>query len=180
VLNYIQGRSLQKYIEANGPASEGEVIMLALKVCDILEYLHGREPPIVHRDLTPDNLMVDKSGQVYLIDFNVARELDSNSSALTVAGKNSYIPPEQFRGSPSTQSDIYAFGATLFWMLTGHEPEPLSVSRPRSISPVVSVGMDETIATATQQELEQRYKSVAEMKSTLMQLAAVIEHDSSI
>jgi serine/threonine protein kinase len=94
---------------------------------DVLNYLHSLSPPVVHRDFTPDNLVLDQANQLYLIDFEVARlhKGESNASA-TMVGKHSYIPPEQIRGNPSPASDLYALGATLYFLYMGKDPEPLS------------------------------------------------------
>jgi Serine/threonine protein kinase len=100
---------------------------------EIVSYLHMRTPPVVHRDFTPDNLVLEagdfeQSGKLKLIDFEVAHEHAQRTTA-TVVGKHSYIPPEQLRGKPVPASDLYAMGCTLYYLYTGHDPEPLSRSR---------------------------------------------------
>ncbi len=130
-------------------------------MASILAYLHSQTPPIVHRDFTPDNLLLRSDGQVVLIDFNVAEQLEAKASS-NVAGKPSYIPPEQFRGEATPQSDIYALGATLFFLLTGHDPEPLSSSHPASENSQVPQGLDDLVARATAPDTKQRYKDSEE------------------
>jgi serine/threonine protein kinase len=96
-------------------------------MCDILKYLHSQEPPVVHRDFTPDNIILQPDGRLKLIDFSVAQhKKDPNSS--DCGGKHSYTPPEQFRGAASPQSDRYALGATLYFLATGIYPVPISTS----------------------------------------------------
>lgn len=167
VLNYIEGPTLAKRVKSFGPMSESEVVKVALQLCDIVGYLHHRIPPIVHRDLTPENLIIQDDGTVVLIDFNVAKELDPIATTHTIVGKHSYIPPEQFRGNANTQSDIYAMGGTFFWLLTGQEPEPISVAHPRDIAAHVSAWMDQLVATATEQDLNCRFKSIEDMQEAL-------------
>jgi tRNA A-37 threonylcarbamoyl transferase component Bud32 len=129
VLEHIKGASLRAIVKREGPLTVEEVSILADRMCDILNYLHSQTPPVVHRDFTPDNLMFSGEGQLYLIDFNVAETLESNLTR-TMVGKHSYVPPEQFRGKATTQSDIYSMGATLYFLLTGRDPQPISVSNP--------------------------------------------------
>src|SRR5581483_12186920 len=107
-----------------GQFTQTRVLELATQMCDILAHLHGQSPPVLHRDFTPENLILDVDGNLRLIDFNVAQQMESTATR-TVVGKHSYIPPEQFRGKATTQSDIYAMGASIFYLLTGTEPEPI-------------------------------------------------------
>src|SRR5581483_5192636 len=100
------------------------------QMCEILAYLHGLEPPVVHRDFTPDNLMITDDGTLKLLDFNVAMSADNAATSSTAVGKHAYMAPEQFRGLPEPKSDIYSLGATLHFLLTGRDPEPISVSHP--------------------------------------------------
>lgn len=133
VLERIPGVDLRYLVEGKGVLSAGEVLDLAKKMTEIVSYLHMRTPPVVHRDFTPDNLVLEacdfeQSGKLKLIDFEVAHEHAQRTTA-TVVGKHSYIPPEQLRGKPVPASDLYAMGCTLYYLYTGHDPEPLSRSR---------------------------------------------------
>src|SRR5262249_34843353 len=129
--------------------------------------LHGLSPPVVHRDFTPDNLILNVDGTLKLIDFNVARQSVESTTSGTVVGKHAYLPPEQFRGMPETQSDIYAMGATLHFLLTGADPEPISVSHPRQICSDVSEELNAVVEKSTALDLQKRYQSVAELKADL-------------
>lgn len=169
VLEHIDGRSLREIVLDSGPFSEGKVIELALQMCEMQKYLHGLTPPVVHRDFTPDNLILRKDGTLKLVDFNVAQQKETTSTG-TVVGKHAYLPPEQFRGKPTTQSDIYSMGASLFFLLTGEEPEPINVQRPRNYKPELSESIDSIVARATQIELKSRYASAAELEQDLRKL----------
>ncbi|MDX1985533.1 MAG: serine/threonine-protein kinase [Candidatus Obscuribacter sp.] len=125
VLEHIDGKNLRQLVSERGAFSQTEAQDLALKMCEILKYLHGLTPPLVHRDFTPDNLILDNQGNLKLIDFNVAQEMQEATTG-TVVGKQSYLPPEQFRGQACPASDLYAMGATIFFILTGKEPTPIS------------------------------------------------------
>ena len=91
VLEYVRGESLKAMVEQLGPQPEEIVVTWAVQTCCILEYLHSLTPPVVHRDITPDNLMLEENGNIKLVDFNVACLVDSTSTS-TVVGKHAYIP----------------------------------------------------------------------------------------
>lgn len=130
VLEHVDGVNLRQLVEARGALPSDLIRDLARQMCDILETLHAEE--IVHRDFTPDNLILTKEGQLKLIDFNVAHQTESGFSG-TIVGKHAFLPPEQFRGKATFLSDIYAMGATLHFLLTGHDPEPITQSNPQRV-----------------------------------------------
>lgn len=169
VMEHAPGQSLKEIVSKNGSLPEIMVIDLALQMCEILKHLHGQNPPVIHRDFTPGNLILGPDKELKLIDFNVAQKLES-SATRTVVGKHSFIPAEQFRGKATPQSDIYACGATLCYLLSAEEPEPITVAHPIIFNPYVSPELDEIIATCTQQDLACRYKSADELEQALSQL----------
>lgn len=165
-LDYIDGKNLRRIVSENGPFSEEEVFEIAPKLLDILEYLHGLEPPVVHRDFTPANLIMDAAGQITLIDFNVAEQKESEETR-NVAGKHNYIPPEQFRGKATIQSDIYAFGCCLYFLLTGEDPEPISTSHPKKFNDQFSEEVEQLVSVATDIDTGTRFKNVGEIKEKI-------------
>jgi hypothetical protein len=171
VLEHIAGESLRHVVERQGHLDEAEVIRLGLQMCDILNHLHNQIPPVLHRDFTPDNLIMGLDGQLKLIDFNVAQQMYSNATR-TVVGKHSYIPPEQFRGKATPQSDIYAMGASLYFLLTGQGPEPISVAHPRQALDSVSPEMDAVVAQATAPDCDVRFGNAEALKDALLELQA--------
>lgn len=170
VLEHIDGMSLRELVEKDGAMPESRVKELAMQMCSILSYLHSLSPPVVHRHFTPDNLILQKDGTLKLIDFNVAQQVEATVTG-TVVGKHAYLPPEQFRGMPTHQSDIYACGATLHFLLTGSDPEPISRSHPAKQVPGLSNGMDHIVSHATQLDCAQRYEDVEKMAEDLKTLA---------
>ena len=170
VLEHAQGESLRKLVNENGPLSDMETMELAVQLLGILSHLHTMSPPVIHRDFTPENIIIAEDGTPKLIDFNVARQAESTATR-TVVGKHSYLPPEQFRGKACTQSDIYALGASLYFALTGEDPEPISASRPSEKSLSVSKRLDEIIYRATQLSTDDRYKTADDMKDDLLSQA---------
>jgi serine/threonine-protein kinase len=171
VLEYVQGDTLQSLVNRLGPQPEDQVVDWALQVCSVLSYLHHLEPPVVHRDITPDNLMLDQNEKIKVVDFNVAYQVDSSATA-TVVGKHAYIPAEQFRGKPVPQSDIYALGGTLNFLLTGLDPEPITRSHPKIIRPEISQALDDIVAKATSTDLSKRYSDVELLAKDLSALIA--------
>lgn len=180
-LEYVDGRSLKELVQSEGRQQESVVVEIGLKLVDVLAYLHDFYPPVVHRDLTPDNIMISRDGVIKVVDFAVAKRLESASGA-TVVGKHAYIPPEQFRGKPCPQSDLYALGATLHFLLTAVDPEPLSQSHPRQFgegeSLNISENLDAVVARATSADLAQRFATASEMRQALeaVQLSLEISH----
>jgi serine/threonine protein kinase len=164
-LEHIEGFTLRQLIQDHGPLCENSVLKLASQMCDILEYLHNQSPPLIHRDFTPDNLIRQPYGALKLIDFSVAQQQSSDRS--DCAGKHSYTPPEQFRGEACPQSDIYALGATLYYLITGKEPEPISRLSVKEELVPISDQLNSIIEKCTELQLENRYQSIAWLKTDL-------------
>jgi hypothetical protein len=148
VLERITGKTLKRLVDDLGVLSESSVIAYAKQMCDILHYLHSQQPPVVHRDFTPDNLMLSDDNKICLIDFSVAQQIEINITG-SVVGKHLYMAPEQFRGKSTTASDIYSFGATLGFLLTGQEPEAIAVSHPQELNHAVSEKLDRLVSGCT-------------------------------
>lgn len=165
VMERIFGETLRRKVESSGKFSAQQVVGLALQMCVLLEFLHGSDPPVIHRDFTPENLMLTDDGQLKLIDFNVAHRLES-SSTRTVVGKHAYVPPEQFRGKPTAQSDIYALGATMYFLLTGEDPEPITRSDLTN-DPTVPSELALLIMKATEPNASDRFCTAEEVLAAL-------------
>lgn len=171
LLEYINGIDLRQLVKQNGPQKESDVLEWAIQIAVSLKYLHEREQPIIHRDLTPDNIVLRNDGQAIIVDFGAANEFIGTATG-TFVGKHSFIAPEQLRGKATVHSDIYAFGCTLFFLLTGQEPEALSTSNPKELAPSVSDELAELVESCTRQEAGDRYQSIAQMLPVLRRLAA--------
>lgn len=126
VMDYIDGETLEKRLE-KAPAGKlpvAEVIEIALQLCNVLAYLHSHQPPIIFRDLKPDNVMMTDDNHLYLIDFGIARFFKPGQARDTVnLGTPGYAAPEQYgRMQTTIRSDIYSLGATLYHLLSGTNP----------------------------------------------------------
>ncbi|MBZ0185383.1 MAG: protein kinase, partial [Candidatus Obscuribacterales bacterium] len=131
------------------------------QLCKIMIHLHSREPAILHRDLTPDNIISGEDGQLRLIDFGAAREFLEGVTG-TMIGKQCYVSPEQLRGDASPRSDVYSFGCTLYFLLTGRDPLALSRSSPAKTMDC-SAQLDQLIMDCTELDEEKRLQSFPEI-----------------
>jgi serine/threonine-protein kinase len=123
-MEFIQGETLEQLLVRRGSIPWREVAALAIQICAALHYTH--EQRVVHRDLKPSHLMVTQQGQIKLIGFGIAKDLDATT--LTAPGRTlgtaAVMAPEQIKGTPevSPKTDLYALGVVLYQMLTGHAP----------------------------------------------------------
>ena len=168
VMDYIEGNPLSKALETSGAQNQDDVIEWAKQLCDVLGYLHSRKPPIIYRDMKPSNVMLKPDGNVMLIDFGTAREFKYSSVAdTTCLGTQGYAAPEQFGGHGQTdaRTDIYSLGATMYHLVTGHNPAtpPYEMYPIRQWNPMLSSGLEEIILKCTQRNPEDRYQSCAEL-----------------
>jgi tRNA A-37 threonylcarbamoyl transferase component Bud32 len=172
VLAFVPGATLSAVVKKNGPLAGARVKSLALDMCEILTALHGQSPPMVHRDFTPDNLIVGDGERLTLIDFavSVSAVTPEADAQPEVAGKASYMAPEQFKGRPQTQSDIYSLGATMHFLLTGDTPIPLDESHPIVINELVDKRLSDIVAGATKLDPACRFKNVDELRNALKSL----------
>ena len=168
VMDYIEGRHLESVVKEYGAQRQEDVIEWAKQLCDVLSYLHSRKPPIIYRDMKPSNVMLKPDGKVMLIDFGTAREFKENSVAdTTCLGTQGYAAPEQYGGHGQTdaRTDIYCLGATLYHLLTGHNPgePPYEMYPIRYWNPELSSGLEEIILKCTQKNPDDRYQNCGEL-----------------
>ena len=166
LLEHIDGPDLRQYVKRYGPQPEHRCIEWTKSILDALQHLHERTPPIIHRDISPDNIVLEKECNIKIIDFGAANEFIGTATG-TLVGKQSYLPLEQLRGKAVPQSDIYGLGCTLHFILTGEDPEPLAVSHPRQLRAEVSEEMDQLIARCTDPDPTKRPQSAAELRELL-------------
>ncbi len=184
VMDYIEGRSLQSVIKASGAQPKELVVEWGKQLCDVLGYLHSREPAIIYRDMKPANVMLKPSGDVTLIDFGTAREFKDRTMVedTTCLGTRGYAAPEQFggRGQTDARTDIYCLGATLYHLLTGHSPaEPPYEIKPLSYwdPTYAGSGMERIINKCCQADPSARYQSCAEL---MYDLEHISDMDDSV
>ena len=183
VMDFVEGENLeQKLIRAGGrPLPEFQVLSWILPICDALEYLHTRVPPILHRDVKPANIIVTSGGHPVLVDLGIAKQhlpgANQTNTFVRKAGTEGYAPPEQYSANAQTGpwSDVYGLGATLYQLLTAQIP-PSAVDRvamdarlkhPRELNPTISPQVDATIVRALALRPVERYARITEVAAAL-------------
>ena len=177
VMEYVPGRTLEERLADEGRLDEAFVVDVADQILDALAYLHGLKPPVVYRDMKPSNVIV-RGGEVQntikLVDFGIARHFKSNEK-VTIIGTPGYAPPEQYAGKPEPRSDLYALGATLHQLLTGHDPtsgEPFIFPLVLTLRPTCNPILASLIDAALSYPVEKRPTSALDFKQRLSGLAA--------
>lgn len=126
VMSFIEGETLESYLNRskNGYLPVDKVLYIGIQLASVLSYLHARKPPIIFRDLKPSNVMRLYDGQIYLVDFGIARHFKAGQPKDTIAlGSLGYAAPEQYGRSQTTpQTDVYSLGVMLHQMLSGFDP----------------------------------------------------------
>ena len=174
VMDYIEGRPLSDILLEEGTIEEDKVVDYAIQLCDVLDYLHSQNPPIIYRDLKPANIMLKPDGKITLIDFGTARKYNYDSvSDTTCLGTIGYAAPEQFAGETLRQTDartdIYNLGATMYHLLTGVNPSepPYELYPIRRWDERLSNGLEKIILRATRKDPEKRFNDCKEMSYAL-------------
>jgi serine/threonine protein kinase len=172
VMEFIDGRTLEELLEANnGPFSEHRVLGWARQLCDVLEYLHSQQPPIIFRDLKPGNIMLTRSRRIKLIDFGIARIFRSTGSQDTqLLGTPGFAPPEQY-GSAQTdeRSDIYSLAMTLFQLMADAVNEQgFGLKNVHLDYPHISAPVARVLEKATSLKPDERYESVVVFRRALL------------
>jgi serine/threonine protein kinase len=188
VVERINGRTLSAiFKERQARIEETEVVRWATVMCDVMAYLHRER--VVHRDISPDNIMINDEGDLKFIDFGTLRELRHVAAGGTAGmGKFGYTPPEQWQGHPEPRSDIFALGATMYYLLTGYLPLsdayhvrqiPESADYSPSFPPLrtrnrrVSRSLEVTLQKALSLDVDRRFASALEMGEALSH----VEHE---
>ncbi|HKT37019.1 MAG TPA: serine/threonine-protein kinase, partial [Ktedonobacterales bacterium] len=184
VMDFVDGENLEQYLHRLGhPLPEDQALRWMLPICDALQYLHTRKPPLLHRDVKPANIIVTPSGHPVLVDFGIAKaHLPGMNQTLTFvrkAGTEGYAPPEQYAATGMTGpwSDVYALGATLYQLLTGKAPQTAveritgvsPMAHPRALNPLVTPRTDAAIMRALELKPANRYPTITEFAAQMMQ-----------
>ena len=161
VREYIDGTDLLEYINTNDP-DQNEIIDICIKICDILSYLHHREPPVIHRDIKPQNIIMRQDGSLALIDFDIARIYQNDKDYDTsFFGTVSYSPPEQYGFSQTdVRSDIYSFGVLLRHLITGSPKENKNIKIYKPLQKIID--------KATGFAPEKRFSDISQVKKALL------------
>jgi len=173
VMDFIEGQTVEEHLEqiGGGPLPIEQVIKWAEQLCDVLNYLHTHQPPIIFRDLKPANVMMSESGHIYLIDFGIARIFKPGKQHDTVAlGSPGYAAPEQYgKAQSSPRSDIYSLGALLHHLLTGIDPseQPFFFRPASQVNPAIDPALDALLQQMLSMDSDRRPASAQEVLNAL-------------
>jgi len=183
VMEYIEGEDLSEILKRGETLPFDDVIRWTLELLDALDYLHSQDPPIIHRDIKPNNLKVTSRGNIVLLDFGLAKETSANTLGMnSVFGySRRYSPLEQIEGTGTdTRSDLFALGATVFHLLTGTppvdvlarasaivagQPDPLRLAS--DLNPTVPLSFSKIIRSSLELNADKRFLSAPAMKNAL-------------
>ncbi|MFZ6026609.1 MAG: protein kinase domain-containing protein [Chloroflexota bacterium] len=179
VMDYIEGEDLRQRMDRLGTLPEDEVIVLGAAICDAISYLHSRKPPVLHRDIKPGNVKITPYGQIFLVDFGLAKVV--HGSQVTTTGARAmtpgYSPPEQY-GTAHTdaRTDLYSLGATLYSALTDALPEDglaramdqTELTPIRKHNPKVTRRLASVVEKSLEVKPDNRYQTAEEFKEALL------------
>ena len=186
VMDYIPGKDLRTLMldakQNNTFLSEENVLSWGNQLAEALTYLHSQTPPLVHRDVKPSNLKITPNGLLKLVDFGLVKALVPDEMTITVIqgrGTALYTPLEQYGGDglhTDIRSDIYAFGCTLYHLLTNTPPvdarqrflHPESLLQPRKLNPAISPRTDRAILWAMELHPDDRPGTAEQLRQTLL------------
>lgn len=165
VMEYVEGMTLRQYLKKHGRVQEGQAVKWMLELCGILDYLHGRRPPVIYRDLKPENIIIRQDGTLKLIDLGGAvRYACGAEQEELCAGTPGYAPKEQWihtRGNVTW--DIYGLGSVLWEMLTGENP-----AKGRREDKGIPGALKEIIQTCRADRQKDRYQTIRQVESALL------------
>ncbi len=163
VREYVDGIPLDQYAAQNR-LTEAQTVTLAISLCDILSYLHKQSPSVIHRDIKPQNLIIDKKGRLRLIDFGISRVYDKNAKEDTVCyGTKHFAPPEQYGfAQTDARADIFSLGVLLGWLLTGE------LELGRMLPKIKNRRLLRTVKRCTAFAPEKRYASADKVRAALL------------
>lgn len=186
VMDFVPGKDLRTLMheerQKGAFLSEREVLLWADQLANALTYLHSQKPPIVHRDIKPSNLKLTPSGLLKLVDFGLVKILASNEVTITILqgrGTALYTPLEQYGGDAGhtdARSDVYAFGATLYHLLTNHPPpearelflRPDALVPPHQYNPDISLRTERAVLWAISLHPDERPQDVEALRQALL------------
>ncbi|MGB7709653.1 MAG: FHA domain-containing serine/threonine-protein kinase [Microcoleus sp.] len=172
VMEMLHGEDLEKRIYKCGPVPPQQALEWMIQTCEVLGYIHSQQPPLVHRDIKPANLLVrHRDNGISVIDFGAVKEIGTPPG--TRIGVEGYTAPEQDRGQPLPQSDLYAIGPTLIFLLTGEGPQKFYGKRARGYGfkldniPTIAPKLRETILRTTAANPGERFQTAQQLAQAL-------------
>jgi serine/threonine protein kinase/N-acetylneuraminic acid mutarotase len=186
VMEYVPGSTLSAYMREHAPLPPLEAINYALQICDVLDYLHRQNPPVVFRDLKPANIILHPDGRLMIVDFGIARYFkEGQFNDTTDFGSPGYASPEQYEGIGQTdaRSDLFSLGVIIHEMLSGQRPTRRGVNMEQlealnKLNPAISPALSGLVMVATRAEPMYRFQSAHTFYQALERVRAVEERRS--
>jgi TolB-like protein/Tfp pilus assembly protein PilF len=189
-MRYIGGTTLRNLLDTAGRLTIDKAIGITTQICHALGAAHKRS--VVHRDLKPQNIMLDRAGHTYVMDFGVAALIDGQKRSSIIIGTPNYMSPEQAMGRTADErSDIYSLGCILYEMVTGHKPleadtvevmirkHTTEIPRPPSaVNPAVPRSLESIIMKCLEKDPANRFDSASALCAQLLDDAAPAESGS--
>jgi serine/threonine protein kinase len=183
VMEYVPGSTLSAYMREHAPLPPLEAINYALQMCDVLDYLHRQNPPIVFRDLKPANIILHPDGRLMVVDFGIARYFkEGQFNDTTDFGSPGYASPEQYEGTGQTdaRSDLFSLGVIIHEMLSGQRPTRRGVEMEQlealnKLNPAISPALSGLVMVATRTEPMYRFQSAHTFYQALERVRSVEE-----
>jgi hypothetical protein len=169
VVPFFAGKTLKELVVQSGPLHPISACRWTSALVDLLIYLHGQDPPILHRDIKPDNLLITAAGSLIALDLGIARPR-APGVPVTAIGTPGYAAPEQYQGLADERTDLYGLGATLHHMLTGYDADrerPFCHPPIRQLNPRVGPAMEALVAQLLCLVPDQRPSSAEEVRDDL-------------
>lgn len=186
VMDFVPGEDLKTMMDKSRREGQSlrqsDILAWANQLADALEYLHSQPSPVIHRDIKPSNLKITPSGFVKLVDFGLVKQMAPDEVTVTVIqgrGTAMYTPLEQYGGDSGhtdARSDIYAFGATLYHLLTNHQPveakqrflQPDALPPLRELNPQINPSVESAVLWAMSLHPDNRPQSIKEFRDALV------------
>jgi serine/threonine-protein kinase len=186
VMDFVPGEDLKTMMDKSRREGhslrQSDILAWANQLADALEYLHSQPSPVIHRDIKPSNLKITPSGLVKLVDFGLVKQMAPDEMTVTVIqgrGTAMYTPLEQYGGDSGhtdARSDIYAFGATLYHLLTNHQPveakqrflQPDALPSLRELNPQINPSVESAVLWAMSLHPDNRPQSIIEFRDALV------------
>ena len=183
VIEYIPGSSLRSLLDEYGAQPLESSLDWMIQLCEVLTYLHTRTPPIIYRDVKPGNIILKPDGRIMLIDFGAAREYKPGGDEDTeLLGTRGYAAPEQYGGFGQTdaRTDIYGVGATLYHIISGHNPAKPPYKRlpVTELNPCIPYSLERLIDRCTRSDAEERYKSCGVLLGELRKIKRCVSQSA--
>lgn len=181
VMEYIKGTTLFELVKKNGVLVESEAIKFVQQIGQALEIVHDNTPPLLHRDVKPDNILIRDNREAVLIDFGAARQVVGTNVEHTGILTHGFAPPEQYEttGRKGPFVDIYALGATFYFCVTGQVPlaalhrNHSEIPQPISVNPGISSATNDEIIKAMAMEPDDRHRDMSEFTYALSKIQPI-------